>query len=69
MRYPKDIIKQKAEDVIKRTGGDVYFKAECPHCGQDCVVEEPNTWYDNLECCKCGKAFPVVLAGFMLHMK
>lgn len=47
---------------------DVHFKFTCPHCGERCMLQEPNMLYENGECHKCGTVSPIEVGGFTLRI-
>jgi ribosomal protein S27AE len=47
-------------------GSVVYFKFTCLHCGERCVLAEPNTLNERGECWRCGNETVIERGGFML---
>lgn len=68
--YPRDVICQMADQAIAKNGGPelarVYFKFTCEACGERCTFNEPNSLYEQGECCECGHMTTVTKAGFSL---
>lgn len=74
MNIPKDLPREEllasAEDAMRRyPGATLHFKFTCPHCGERCTLQEPNTLYESGECFRCGKTEPITHGGFMLMME
>lgn len=65
---PRAELAAHAEEAIKRMGGNaqVYFKFTCPVCGERCTFSEPNTLWEEGECCNCGHKSPVTKGGYLL---
>ncbi len=72
MDYPRDEIMRKADAAIAQHGGPsvakVWFKFTCPACGERCNFNDPNTLWEQGECCRCGHTAPVLQAGFSLEL-
>lgn len=48
-------------------GATLCFKFTCEHCGERCILDEPNKLYEYGECCTCGKKTKIEYGGFMVH--
>ncbi len=61
-----------ADNTILANGGQgrcsVRFKFTCPNCGTRCTLNEPNTFYDEGECCACGHVSKIERGGFVLFL-
>lgn len=62
-----------ADRAILEAGGpqhaEVHFKWTCIYCGARCSFIEPNAYFEEGECCKCGKSTPFTMGGLSLHLK
>jgi len=62
-----------ANQEIERYGGPdkchVNFKFTCSHCGARCSLVEPNTLYEEGECCVCHGSTTITHGGLALHLK
>jgi len=45
---------------------DIHFKFTCEHCGERCILSEPNRLYENGICCRCGKETVIEFGGFSI---
>ena len=66
---PRELLMALAQKVVtdSQVPVEVYFKFTCPHCGERCLLQEPNKLYENGECFTCGKTNPIQFGGFSLH--
>lgn len=69
---PREELCDIAEKYILEHGGPevcvLHFKFTCQWCGERCMLEKPNTLFENGECCECGKETPITYGGFMAQM-
>jgi hypothetical protein len=56
-----------ADEALQRyPGAIVHFKFTCAHCGERCMLQEPNRLYEKGICHKCGKETVIERGGFAL---
>jgi hypothetical protein len=60
---------ERATEVIRRdlANGihtDVMFKYTCEHCGERCMLSQPNHLFEYGECHKCGLETKIERGGF-----
>lgn len=61
---PLKELKEQAEKLLSEdSGAKIYFKFTCHHCGERCIFNEPNTYYEEGECCTCGGITPFTAGG------
>lgn len=58
----------KAEEMIA-AGGTVFQKFTCEKCGNRLIMDQPNTFYVNGSCDKCGHVTRIKYCGFLLIAK
>jgi hypothetical protein len=68
---PRDELLDRAREAIAQfdaqgTPAFVNFKFTCEKCGTRCSLSEPNTLYENGECCVCGHTTKIIAGGFSL---
>ena len=47
---------------------DIFFKFTCVHCGERCMLQEPNMLYEKGECHACGKETEIKVGGYTLAL-
>jgi hypothetical protein len=76
-RKPKDLpreeLMQLAAETLSRLiaqhqAAEVFFKFTCAHCGERCMLSEPNRLYETGICCVCGNETTIDKGGFTLHI-
>jgi len=70
---PRDELLERAREAVamfEKLGTPVYvnFKFTCEKCGGRCTLSDPNTLYENGECCICGHTTKITKGGFSLTM-
>lgn len=65
---------QKANDQIQKHAAKgivttVHFKFTCEHCGERCMLSEPNQLFEYGECHVCGKETKIEVGGYTLMSK
>ena len=68
---PREELLDRAREAVAMfaaQGVDAYvnFKFTCERCGTRCTLSEPNTLYENGECCQCGHTTKISEGGFSL---
>lgn len=65
---PRDALMARAEETLRGypDGAVVYFKFTCVHCGERCILAEPNTLNERGECWRCCNETVIERGGFML---
>lgn len=68
---PRDkLVEQANRDVDSyECAVDCYFKYTCEHCGNRCMLQEPNKLYEKGECCQCGLETEIKFGGYALHIR
>ena len=56
-------------ELLAQQGWTVYFKFTCGHCGERCILQDPNTLYEYGECCVCGYETKLDMVGFLLERR
>jgi hypothetical protein len=65
----EELMKSATEAIANCPGAEVYFKFTCAHCGERCILLEPNKLYERGECHKCGQETVIDEGGYMLSFK
>jgi hypothetical protein len=73
MRVPKDLprdelAKLAQETLNKYPNSRVHFSFTCAHCGERVLLSDPNTLWQQGECCYCRKLTTIDKGGFVLEL-
>lgn len=61
--HPLRACMQRADTIVGTLGGEVFQQFLCAHCGTKHTIDEPNVFYAQGICSKCGKATNIEADG------